>query len=62
MLKNVNFTRPPQAGRDPPLPEQQGRKELGHRGVQGEYVEVSKRLRTQFGRGRVLARLGVGWV
>jgi hypothetical protein len=28
-------------------PGQQGRKELGHRGVQGEYVGVSKRLRTQ---------------
>ena len=41
-------------------PGQQGRKELGHRGIQGEYVEVSKRLRTQFGKWRALARLRLG--
>jgi hypothetical protein len=60
MLKKVlHSTRPSQARRDAPPPEQ-GRKEFGRRAVQLTYVEASGRMRTKIGKERVSARLGQG--
>jgi hypothetical protein len=39
------YTRPPQARRDAPLPEE-GRRERARRGILDEYVEESTRLKT----------------
>lgn len=57
LKKGFHSTRPPQARRDAPPPEQ-GHKKFGRQAVRWAYVEASGRMRTKIGKERVLA-LGV---